>query len=98
MGFNSSAGGWGGRTLPDGLRTTHMGLWLVSGLRQPRTHKGRPFIPASKGLSVWQGEQHGSKQHCCPLVLRWETKLCRSTRVLTQENQPAILVLGPLSS
>lgn len=87
--------GWAYESLPDALCTIHTGLWLVCALRQSGVHKGRPFIPASKGLSVWQGTQHCSKQLCYPLVLGWEAKPSRNTRILTQKNQPAILVLGP---
>lgn len=97
MGFDSSLRGWGYRTLPDALCTIHTGLWLVSGFRQSQMHKGRLFMPASKGLSVRQGTQRCSKQLCCPLVLGWEAKPSRNTHILTQENRPTILVLGPLS-
>lgn len=94
IGFTSSAVGWGCRSLPNAICTIHTVLWLLSGLRQSWLHKGRPFIPASKGLSVWQGTQHCSKQLCCPLVLGWEAKPSRNIRTPTQKNQPAILVLA----
>lgn len=60
--------------------------------------QGQAIRTSLKGAVCLAGHAALLQAALCPLVLGWETKPCRNTRVLTQENQPAILVLGPLSS